>query len=68
MRSPFMNTLELSEYLRFIVRSGPRKGTLDTASARKWCQRHGVPFTARGRMLLVLKADVDAKLEQRRMA
>ena len=62
MRSPFLSTLDLAEYLRFIVRSGPRKGALDVAGARKWAARHGIPVIRRGRAVLVRREDVDARL------
>jgi len=66
MKSPFLNTIEIAEYLRFV----DRDGALQLKAAREWIYRH-VPATKirkRGHAILVHVEDIHAALDVRRFA
>lgn len=59
--SPYLDTLDLAEYLRFIDRA---TGKPDRQRAHRWLTANRVPYKKRGgRAVLVRREDVDAKLE-----
>jgi hypothetical protein len=64
MKSPYMNTFEIAEHLRFI---DPQTHALNVRAALEWINRHIPPAQVRkrGRALLVHRDDVEAALRPR---
>lgn len=59
--SPWMDTYELAEYLRFVNRE---TGKPDRHRAHKWLTAQRLSYKRRGpKVILVRREDVDAKLE-----
>lgn len=59
--SPWMDTFDLAEHLRFINRA---TGQPDRRRALLWVWSVGIPYKKRGgKTVLVRREDVDAKLE-----
>jgi hypothetical protein len=59
MRSPFLTTFEVAEYLRF----EKPDGSPDIIRAWKYLKRYRVPTSKRGRTVLIRKDDIDASLK-----
>jgi hypothetical protein len=61
MISPYLNTAEAAEYLRFVNKDGTPK----LMALHMWLRRHHVPVKKRGRAVLIRKDDLERALETR---
>jgi hypothetical protein len=61
MTSPYMNTAEAAEYLRFVNKDGTPK----LVALHLWLRRHQVPVKKRGRAVLIHKDDIERALVAR---
>jgi hypothetical protein len=59
MTSPYLNSHEAAVFLRFINKDG----SPNTRLLREWLVRHRIKTKRRGRSVLVLKAELEASLE-----
>jgi hypothetical protein len=57
--SPYLNSHEAALYLRFVHADG----SPNTRLLREWLVRHRIKTKRRGRSVLVLKAELEASLE-----
>jgi hypothetical protein len=59
--SPYLNTAEAAEYLRFVNKDGTPK----LMALHMWLRRNHVPVKKRGRAVLIHRDDLDAALGDR---
>jgi hypothetical protein len=61
MTSPYLNTAEAAEYLRFVNKDGTPK----LVALHMWLRRNHVPVKKRGRAVLIHRDDLERTLGSR---